>query len=62
MVETVLAEIVRRKRHDVRVRLDGLSLDAEPTKNSLRATLDSLVELNRSSLRLDPKLTGKFGT
>ena len=39
MAESVLAEIVRRKRRDVRMRLGGLTLDADPTQKSLRATL-----------------------
>lgn len=39
MAEGVLAEIVRRKRHDVRERLRGSLLDPEPTRRSLRSVL-----------------------
>ena len=39
MPEGVLAEIVRRKRTDVEARLGGATLDAEPTKRSLRSVL-----------------------
>ncbi|MFP5329562.1 MAG: bifunctional indole-3-glycerol-phosphate synthase TrpC/phosphoribosylanthranilate isomerase TrpF [Alphaproteobacteria bacterium] len=39
MAEGVLAEIVRRKRHDVRQRLDGRTLDPQPTRRSLRSIL-----------------------
>ncbi len=39
MAESVLAEIVRRKRHDVRARLHGMTLDPEPTRRSLHSAL-----------------------
>ena len=39
MADSVLAEIVHRKRHDVRERLHGLTFDPEPCRKSLRAAL-----------------------
>lgn len=39
MPESVLAEIVRRKRSDVEARLRSVSFDARPTRRSLRAAL-----------------------
>lgn len=39
MAESILAEIVRRKRRDVRARLQGVTLDPEPTRKSLRSAL-----------------------
>ncbi|MFL6767412.1 MAG: bifunctional indole-3-glycerol-phosphate synthase TrpC/phosphoribosylanthranilate isomerase TrpF [Sphingomicrobium sp.] len=39
VADSVLAEIVRRKRQDVRARLQGLTLDPEPTRRSLRSAL-----------------------
>lgn len=39
MAESVLAEIVRRKRFDVRQRLHGRALDPQPTRRSLRSAL-----------------------
>lgn len=39
MADSVLAEIVRRKRLDVRRRLHGRMLDPEPTRRSLRSAL-----------------------
>ena len=39
MAETILAEIVRRKRDDVQVRLRGSTFDPEPTRRSLRSAL-----------------------
>lgn len=39
MAESILAEIVRRKRHDIGARLHGSSLDPEPTRRSLRSAL-----------------------
>lgn len=39
VADSVLAEIVRRKRQDVRQRLDGRTLDPQPTRRSLRAAL-----------------------
>lgn len=39
MTESVLAEIVRRKRRDVPARLHGMTLDPAPTRRSLRSAL-----------------------
>lgn len=39
MAESLLAEIVGRKRQDVGSRLDGNTLDPEPTRRSLRSAL-----------------------
>lgn len=39
MAENILAEIVCRKRSDVRERLHGRTLDPEPTRRSLRSVL-----------------------
>jgi len=39
VAESVLAEIVRRKRHDVHARLQASTLDPEPTRRSLRSVL-----------------------
>ena len=39
MADGVLAEIAERKRQDVAARLDGLTLDPEPTRRSLREAL-----------------------
>lgn len=39
MAESVLAEIIHRKRSDVRERLQGCTLDPEPTRRSLRSAL-----------------------
>lgn len=39
MAESVLDEIVRRKRVDVGARLDGVTLDPEPTQRSLASAL-----------------------
>lgn len=39
MAESVLAEIIRRKRSDAEARLGSFSLDPEPTRRSLRSAL-----------------------
>ena len=39
MAESVLAEIIQRKRHDVRARLHKVTLDPQPTRRSLRSVL-----------------------
>jgi indole-3-glycerol phosphate synthase/phosphoribosylanthranilate isomerase len=39
VAEAVLAEIIHRKRHDVRARLHKATLDPEPTRRSLRSVL-----------------------
>lgn len=54
MTEGVLDEIVRRKRSDVRARLDGRSFDPAPTRRSLRWALGRpgarfLMEVKRAS-------------
>ena len=54
MAESILAEIVRRKRHDVRARLHGIMQDPEPTRQSLRSALARpgarfLMEVKRKS-------------
>lgn len=54
MAESVLGEIVRRKRVDVRERLQGRTLDPRPTRRSLRSALTRpgarfLMEVKRAS-------------
>lgn len=39
MADSLLAEIVHRKRHDVRERLHGVTFDPEPSRKSLRTAL-----------------------
>jgi indole-3-glycerol phosphate synthase/phosphoribosylanthranilate isomerase len=54
VADNVLAEIMHRKRQDVRDRIDGLTLDPKPTARSLRAALGRpgarfVMEMKRAS-------------